>query len=64
MRKSKCLARGKAKVIIPTSPKRKKDLLKLDEVSRKRRKFLDASTTAVAKVNLPQLPVVELTKLW
>lgn len=49
MRKSKCLARGKDKVIIPTSPKRRKDLLKLDEVPRKRRKILDASTMEAVK---------------
>lgn len=49
VRKSKCLARGKAKVILPASPKRK-DLPKLDEVPRKWRKFQDASTTVAVKV--------------
>lgn len=36
---------------------------KLDEVTRKRRKFLDASTTVTVKVNLPQLPVAKLVTL-
>lgn len=52
-RKSKRLVKEKAKVVVPVSLKRK-DLPKLDEVPRKRRKFLDASATAVAKANLPQ----------
>lgn len=58
MRKSKRLAKGKAKVTIPASPKRKKDLPKLDEVPRKRRKLLDASINVAAKVYLPHAPVV------
>lgn len=53
VRKSKRLVRGKAKIVVPTSPKRK-DLPKLDEVPRKKRKFLDASATAAVKVNLSQ----------
>lgn len=59
VRKSKRLARGKAKFVVPASPKRK-DLPKLDEVPRKRRKFLDVSTTAAVKVNLPQPSVAKL----
>lgn len=51
---------GVSTIIIPASPKWK-DLLRLDEVPRKRRKFLDASTT-VTEGYLPQLPVVELAK--
>lgn len=39
---------------MPSSPKRK-DLPKLDEVPRKKRKFLEASTVAAAKATLPQL---------
>lgn len=62
MRKSKRLARGKTKVIILASSKRKKDLPKLDDVPRKRRKFLVTSTTIAAKVNLPHPSVVELVK--
>lgn len=48
IRKSKRLARGKAKVIHPRIPK--KDLLKLDEVPRKKRKLLDTSSAAAATV--------------
>lgn len=48
IRKSKRLARGKAKVIYPRIPK--KDLLKLDEVPRKKRKLLDTSSAAAATV--------------
>lgn len=53
IRKSKRLARGKAKVIYPRIPK--KDLLKLDEVPRKKRKLLDTSSAAAATAELPQL---------
>lgn len=49
--KSNRLARGKAKVVVPASLKRK-NFPKLDEVPRKRRKFMDASATAAAKVCL------------
>lgn len=49
VRKSKRLAKGKVKVIHPDNPKRQKDLPKLVEVPRKKRKLLDASTTATAK---------------
>lgn len=38
---------------MPASPKRK-DLPKLDEISRKRRKFLNAYVTAAVKANLSQ----------
>lgn len=51
-RKSKCLVRGTAKVVVPASPKRK-DLPKLDEVPRKKRKFLDASVAAAVKLVTP-----------
>lgn len=61
-RKSVRLARGKAKVVLPASPKKNKDFPKLDDVPRKRRKFLDASTTAVARVDLPHPSVTEHTK--
>lgn len=60
VRKSKRLTRGKANVIIPASSKRKKDLPKLDEIPRKRRKFLDASTTAAAKVCSSSISLVSL----
>lgn len=56
IRKSKRLARGKAKVIYPRIPK--KDLLKLDEVPRKKRKLLDTSSAAAATAKLPQLPTL------
>lgn len=56
IRKSKRLARGKAKVIYPRIPK--KDLLKLDEVPRKKRKLLDTSSAAAATAELPQLPAL------
>lgn len=59
IQKSKRLVKGKAKVLVPASPNRK-DLAKLDEVPRKRRKFLEASTVAAAKATLPQ-PSSELT---
>lgn len=49
VRKSKRLVKGKAKVLVPPSPKRK-ELPKLNEVPRKRRRFLEASTVAAAKV--------------
>lgn len=39
LRKSKRLASSKAEVILPASPKRKKDMPELDKVPRKRRKF-------------------------
>lgn len=45
--------------MVPASPKRK-DLSKLDEVPCKRRKFLEASTIAAAKVTLPQPSDLEL----
>lgn len=54
IRKSKWIARGKAKVIHPRNPK--KDLVKLDEVPRKKRKLLDESNAAAVTVDLPQLP--------
>lgn len=50
IRKFKRLVRGKAKVMVPVSSKRK-DFSKLDVVPRKRRKFLEASTVAAAKVH-------------
>lgn len=49
VRKSKRLVKRKAKVLVPPSPKRK-ELPKLNEVPRKRR-FLEASTVAAAKVH-------------
>lgn len=53
IRKSKRLVRGKAKVMVPVSSKRK-DFSKLDVVPRKRRKFLEASATVAPKAILPQ----------
>lgn len=44
----KRIAKGKAKVILPIIPKR--NLPKLDEVPRKNRKLLDASSAATTTV--------------
>lgn len=51
-RKTKWIAKGKANVIHPRNPNN--DLPKLEEVPKKRRKLLNASTTAAATANLPQ----------
>lgn len=59
VRKSQRLTRGKAKVAVRASLKRK-DLPKLDEVPRKKRKFLDASAATVVKAKLPQSSVAKL----
>lgn len=50
VRKSRRLVKGKAKVILPSNPKRV--LPKLDEVPRKRRKLLEASSAATATVTI------------
>lgn len=50
IRKSKQIAKGKAKVIYPKNPKKKKkDLPQLDEALIKRRKLLDAPTAATIR---------------
>lgn len=49
IRKSKRITRGKAKIICPKNSKKKKDCLKLDDVPRKRKKLLDASTVGISK---------------
>lgn len=52
IRKSKWIANGKAKVIYSKNSKKKTYLPQLDEVPRKRRKLLDASTVAAVKANV------------
>lgn len=52
IRKSKRLATGKAKVIQPKQPKKKKSLPQLDDVPRKKRKLLDASTALAITTNV------------